>query len=77
MFTIPATQTQIDKLILELQNHGTTVVNDPTEGYQINGHGVYAIGKYDGTNLSVSVVKKPFFVPLSSIENGLKSALAS
>ena len=71
----PITQTQIDSLVLNLKDHGSIVQSDPTEGYQISGHGIQAMAKFDGSSLIVVVIHKPFFVSMDMIENGLKSSL--
>ena len=76
MFTIPATQDQVGNLIAKLQTHNSTVSNPSPNQYVISGHGIYATASFDGTILSVSVSKKPFFVSMDMIENGLKSNLS-
>lgn len=77
MFTIsPVTPPQIHSLIESLQEHNSTVTDTGNGSYTISGHGVFATAKFDGSSLSIDVTKKPFFVSLSMIENGIHSAIS-
>lgn len=72
-------QGQVDILVADLPSHGSTVQNQSPKGgpqvYIISGHGVVANAVYDGNNLTVTVTKKPFYIPFSAIESGLSGAL--
>jgi hypothetical protein len=80
VFTItPITQKQIDDLSSKLSSPGNNVGINKTapNDYIITGHGVTAEATYNGTDtLTVNVKHKPFLIPESMIENGIKEALA-
>jgi len=80
VFTIkPITKTQIDALEKELASAGTTITPNAAVdgGYVISGHGITATAVFDDSSeaLAVSVMHKPFFVPESAIQNGIRDAL--
>lgn len=76
MITIsPITSEQTQKLIDNIKSHGSSV--DLRSGqYVITGHGITAMAKIEGSILTVTVQRKPFYVSLKMIEDGLNSAIA-
>ena len=66
-----ATPAQVQNLIGELQGSGTAVINAPDGSFTINGHGIRAQAKFNGTTLTVTVESKPFYIPISAIESGI------
>lgn len=75
----PVTLAQLETLTARLGANGTTVTPDPAkpagEGFTIEGHGIGATASYDAGTLTVTVTHKPFYVPMSSIEAGIRKAL--
>jgi len=68
----------LDALRRQLLADHRTEVTGTTEG-TIKGHGVTANYHYDSTQqtLSVNVIHRPFFIPLSAIESQLRTAVAN
>ena len=70
---IPAEQ--VAKLVAELPNYGSTVQSQGTGIYAVIGHGVSATAVYDGSTLTITVTKKPFYVSMDMIQRGMDLAL--
>lgn len=70
-------QSQIEAMVTELTIAGSSVQNQGSGTYVISGHGIKATACFDlnASTLSVTVNSKPFYVPMSAIENGLDNAL--
>jgi hypothetical protein len=78
MFIIkPIVQSQIDMIQSELAKSNTVVTLRETNDYTIVGHGVTANAVFDPTEqtLTVTIVKKPFFITEGHIQNGILAAL--
>ena len=71
----PVTQAQITAMAAELTAGGSVVTESSPGLWTIEGHGIGAMAAFDGSTLTVNVVHKPFYVPESSIESGLRKAL--
>jgi hypothetical protein len=81
MFTLQkVTQKQIDTLTGGLDKAGVDVAAGKTpNSYTINGHGIAADAIFDPTDstLTVTITRKPFFIPESTIEHGIIEAIST
>lgn len=79
-FSIEITATELETLKHKLAiDHSTTITSNNTTGTSLGivGHGIVCDCRYDGKVLAVEVKKKPFWMPESVIENGLRTNLQS
>ena len=68
---------EIQSLVAGLQANGAKVSNPSTNLYRVEGHGVVSNATYNpaASTLQVDVVSKPFYIPASMIDGGVKKAL--
>jgi len=73
----PVYEHQIEGLISNLKAHDTNVTPNADGSYSISGHGVEATAIFtpDNNELNISVAKKPFYVSMDRIQNGIEEAL--
>lgn len=73
------TPAQVAAMVDELraQNATVTLATPSGDTYTIEAHGVIAAATYAGTSLIVTVTNKPFYVPIGTIWDGIRKALAS
>lgn len=70
----------IGNMLVELKQTGNSVQQLSTAGpsgqWRIMGNGIIAMATYDGSNvLTVEILSKPFFIPESLIDVGIKKSL--
>jgi len=73
----PITSDQLDSLKSALAQHDTTISPQGAGTYIITGHGIVANAIFDlvDESLTVTVIKKPFYVSEGAIQSGIEGAL--
>ena len=75
--TYQTTQAQVDSLLQQLGAGGSTITVKAPDDDEISGKGITVEAKFDpatGT-LTVDIEHKPFMIPVSMIDGGIKKAL--
>lgn len=83
MFKLEVSRDDINKIVAGLTANGASFTETSPNNFTISGHGIIATAIYAGeidptvkAELTVTVVKKPFFVTEVEIENGIENTLA-
>jgi hypothetical protein len=69
------TQDAFLKMQSKLVADGVAVDRNQTGGFDVEGHGVSALAYLSGTDLTVTIAKKPFYVTADHIKQGILDAL--
>ena len=73
--TFTTTLPRVGDLLNQLKASGTTVTQCSATEFRIEGHGIKAEAKYADPILTVAVLSKPFYVPMSAIQSGIQEHL--
>lgn len=66
-----ATPQKIADLLEQLKASGTQITQHSATDFRIEGHGIKAEATYADPTLTVTILSKPFFVPISAVKNGI------
>ena len=71
------TPEQIKSLPQELTNGGANVSTIDANNYEVTGHGIDAKAYYNPATkeLTVTVISKPWMIPIGVIDHGIQNAL--
>jgi hypothetical protein len=73
--TFTATPQQIENLLGQLKASGTQITQHTATDFGIEGHGIKAEATYADPTLTVAILSKPFYIPVSAIQNGIQEHL--
>ena len=73
--TFTTTLPKVADLLNQLKASGTTITQRSATEFGIDGHGIKAEAKYADPTLTVAILSKPFYVPMSAIQNGIQEHL--